>query len=118
MTEYTYRQIKSLVERNPNLFDGLDILNTKRAIKWLPGHMNIFNRFMVEALKAKEAGYQRYSARAIWHYLRHLHQIDLETRDLKLTNIVTPVLARVAMKLDPRLEGLFLLRGKGGETDG
>ncbi|MBT3844436.1 MAG: hypothetical protein HON68_07760 [Gammaproteobacteria bacterium] len=116
MKIYQYRRIRNLIEREPDLFEGLDTLTTKRAIEWLPGHMSIFNRFMSEALNAKKAGYQRYSARAIWHYLRHLHQIDPDTRDLKLTNVVTPVVARIAMKLDPRLEGLFLLRCHGGRT--
>ncbi|MBT4033546.1 MAG: hypothetical protein HOE61_02230 [Candidatus Marinimicrobia bacterium] len=114
MIEYTYRQVKNLIERNPNMFDDVDTLNNKRAIVWLPSHMSVFNRFMEESLKARMAGYQRYSARGIWHYLRHLHQVSDQEHKYNLTNIVTPTLARIAMKLNPRLEGLFLLRCNGG----
>ena len=114
--EFSYREIRNCIDENPDLFEGLDILTVKRALDWLPGHMSVFNRFMEEAVKAKAAGSQRYSARAIWHYLRHLHQIDESTRHIKLTNIVTPVIARIAMEFDPSLKGFFSTRTGGGQT--
>jgi hypothetical protein len=114
--EYSYSQIKTAIYSSPDLFEGLDLLTVKKSKAWLPGHVSVFNSFMAEARKSKAAGYQRYSARAIWHYLRHLHQVDESTRHIKLTNIVTPVLARLAMELDPDLRGFFTTRTGGGHT--
>ena len=57
-----------------------------------------------------EAGFDRYSARAILHQIRWHHQVVRKDKNFKCNNNWTPALARWFMQKYPEMDGFFELR--------
>lgn len=66
--------------------------------------------FYETSLKAKRAGFERYSADAILHRIRWHQHIERGNRDFKCNNNWTAQLARDAMRDLPELAGFFVTR--------
>jgi len=63
------------------------------------------------ALQVSEAGFDRYSARAIAHRLRWHQQIEKGNREFKMNNLWTAPLARWFLARHPELPDFFETRG-------
>ena len=62
-------------------------------------------------------GRKRYSSAAIIQRIRWHQQIEKGDADFKVNNNWTPILARWAMKIEPRFEGMFELRNAVGKQE-
>lgn len=68
------------------------------------------------AVEIKEAGWRRYSARAIIHRIRWHMKIERHQVAFKINNNVTPTLSRWAMKKNPLLADFFETREQTGKA--
>lgn len=68
------------------------------------------------ALEIKQAGWRRYSARAIVHRIRWHMKIERHEVAFKINNNVTPTLSRWAMKKNPTLMDFFETREQTGKA--
>lgn len=68
------------------------------------------------ALQVQEAGWRRYSARAILHQIRWHHHMERHEVAFKINNNVTPTLSRWAMKKNPALANFFETREQTGKA--
>lgn len=74
--------------------------------------------FIREALRVKRAGRDHYSARTIFHVLRHHSAIDGRPEDSwKVNNNASRSFALVAMADVPELAGFFATRSRRGVSE-
>lgn len=86
--------------------------------RWLELNPIIVLEFVDRARQVKASGRSRFSARAIIENIRwHTLLADREAT-FKINDHWTPGLARLAMALDPALEGMFELRPGRAIVDG
>jgi hypothetical protein len=84
----------------------------KDFAEWLEKNWQIYTAFEREALKLRQRGFQHYSARAIWHYMRHETALREGPNEhgFKLNDHYSPDAARLAMLMDSRLTDFFETR--------
>ena len=81
-------------------------LTTSEAVN----NFKAFEAFLAEAMKAKRAGRNHYSARTIIHVLRHYSAVEDKDTLFKINDHLSKPFALVAMELIDELGGLFELR--------
>ncbi|MEY2680653.1 MAG: hypothetical protein RL661_884 [Pseudomonadota bacterium] len=77
---------------------------------WLAENFPIWERFEQEALTIARSGREHYSAYTIREYIRHETLLREKGTDFKLTNNVTPSLARLFALANPEFAGLFTFK--------
>lgn len=78
--------------------------------------IEVCDLFLKIALEIKEAGWRRYSARAIVHRIRWHMKIERHEVAFKINNNVTPTLSRWAMKKNEALADFFETREQTGKA--
>lgn len=79
---------------------------------WLADNRHVLEAFIKTALEEKARGRARWSARSIFHVLRWQSQIaEGGQKIVKVNNNATAGLARLAPRLEPKLQGFFITRG-------
>lgn len=75
--------------------------------EWLRANWHLWRAFEREARRTKARGFQHYSARTIWEFLRH--HTALQERDVifKINNNYAPDCARLLMLAYPEFYGFF-----------
>jgi len=107
MNEYL-KQIKTLIANNPNMFDDLKEKHRDDFLRWLDDNTHVVRAFGRYAIQLKEQGHREYySAYAIRERLRWDSMLSEVGTEYKLSNNMTPFLARLMMKMDRRLAGIF-----------
>ena len=108
MDNVKFPEIIRLIDSDPALFDGLDDSNRDAFIKWLPGNVHVVFAFGKYAKQLKRDGCRDYySAYAIRERLRWDSMLSETGTEYKLNNNQTPFLARLIMRMDPALRGMF-----------
>ena len=82
---------------------------------WLKSNQHIYRKFTQIAFAQKRLGRKHYSARAIVQRMRwdtNIRQAGDQT--YKIDNVMTPGLARLAMRDEPELKGFFRCRDSQG----
>ena len=111
MGEY-YESIDRLIYNNPLLFEGLKDDARVKFLEWLPDNTHIVKSFGKYALQLKENGHREYySAYAIRERLRWDSMLSETGTEYKISNNMTPFIARLIMKMDHRLDGMFKTKG-------
>lgn len=78
---------------------------------WLSGNWHVYDMFVRMAHEAKDAGYDRWSARSILHAMRWQTLIvERGASGLKLNDHCSPGLARLSMKMETDLIAFFETR--------
>ena len=104
-------RIIALVTDHPEIFDGLKAKHKESFLKWLPDNIHIVDAFGKYALQLREKGNRDYySAYAIRERLRWDSMISEVGTDYKISNNVTPFVARLLMRMDGRLIGIFRVK--------
>lgn len=95
----------TFVETRPDVF-------RREFGEWLAENWHVYRAFEREADKLWSRGCRHYSARTIWHYLRHETAIreGLNAEGWKLNDCWTPSIGRLYMLLNPRRDGFFETR--------
>lgn len=111
----TFVELKTIMDDNEDLFDGLVESGEYRFREWLKENMGIYCYFVRFAKTMKEVRDSKYySARMIWERIRWETMLAEESKSgavLKLNNNYAPFMARLVMKANPELEGMFQKRG-------
>ena len=85
---------------------------------WLKRNQHIYRKFTQMAFDQKRLGRKHYSARAIVQRMRwdtNIRQAGDQT--YKIDNVMTPGLARLAMRDEPELKGFFRCRNSLGMSE-
>lgn len=95
----------------PGVFDDLLQETTDEFYKWVPDNCHVVRAFYERACELVEKGNRKYySAYCIREKLRWDSLVGEVGTDYKISNNVTPHLARLVMVLDPKLAGMFKLK--------
>ena len=100
------------------MFDDLPLFATqsqldKLAAAWeatKANHPNLLSDLAAIAIKAKQRGFQRWSADALFHVLRWETGISTDDLGLKVNNNYTALASRDLMRHYPELQGMFTTR--------
>lgn len=116
----TYTELEIVMDSDPCLFDGLAPAGEHKFRVWLKDNMHIYRYFtgFAEDLKLRGAR-EYYSARIIWERIRWESIFAEQVRRgvvFKINNNYAPFMARLAMRSEPELEGMFQVRGRGCES--
>ena len=104
-------RIETLIESNPDIFEGLNNTHREAFMRWLPDNIHVVNAFGKYALELKETGNREYySAYAIRERLRWDSMIRENGTQYKISNNITPFVARLIMKMNSRLHGIFKVK--------
>ena len=95
----------------PGIFDDLLPETTDQFYNWVTDNCHVVRAFYERACELFEKGNRQfYSAYCIREKLRWDSMIGEVGTEYKISNNVTPHLARLTMVLDPRLSGMFKLK--------
>lgn len=89
----------------------------ERFIEFHGQHPEVFEMFAAFARKARGAGLQRYSARAIWERLRWHFRVEQGDAEFKLNDHFPPYYARLLMASDVMFAGFFERRDARFDVD-
>lgn len=96
----------------PDLFDDLKTPQKYAFLAWLPDNYHVVLAFGRAAHELKTRGNrERYSCYTIREKLRWDSLLSENGTEFKLSNDNTPFLARLIMKMSPRLDGMFVIKG-------
>ena len=113
--KYQISDINKLLNSHPDLFRGLSAENYRRFIDWLPDNLHIVEAFEQFSLILKrKAKYKQHSCYTIRERLRWESYIREDGASYKLDNSKTPFIARLLMKLNPELNGMFRTKNPAG----
>lgn len=110
-------EIIRALKNNPKIFSGL--LQSRRIefIQWLRENTHVVGQFLTYAqMLNRHGGREYYSAYCIRERIRWDTLVTENGTEFKLSNNMTPFIARLVMEIDPSLKGMF--RTKKGEDDG
>lgn len=114
LTNEIIRALKS----NPKMFSGLLASRRIEFIEWLrQPNVHVVGEFLKYAqMLNRHGGRAYYSAYCIRERIRWDTLVTENGTEFKLSNNMTPFIARLVMEIDPSLKGMF--RTKKGEDDG
>lgn len=107
-------EIIRALKNNPKIFSGL--LQSRRIefIQWLRENTHVVGQFLTYAqMLNRHGGREYYSAYCIRERIRWDTLVTENGTEFKLSNNMTPFIARLVMEIDPSLKGMF--RTKKGE---
>lgn len=108
MNIHLQNQIAHAIGQNPDMFDDLLPSGRKAFRKWLVDNTHVVEAFIKYARQLKHQGNREYySAYCIRERIRWDSMITQIGGDYKISNNITPFVARLVMKLDPSLKGMF-----------
>ena len=112
----TYTDLQIIMDENEDLFNGLVESGEYKFRNWLVDNMRIYQYFVNFSISLKIAQKREYySARTIWERIRWQTHVVEKARGgavLKVNNNYAPFMARLVMRAEPELEGMFQKRGK------
>jgi hypothetical protein len=99
-------------------FDDLPLFATQSQLDKLASaweatkadHPNLLSDLAAIAIKAKQRGFHRWSADALFHVLRWETGISTDDLGLKVNNNYTALASRDLMRHYPELDGMFTTR--------
>ena len=104
----TIEQLRTAVKDNPELFTGLNPTHLQAFYRWIPKNIHVISAFGKYARYLKDNGNRSYySAYAIRERLRWDSMVSEVGTDYKISNNITPFVARMIMQIDPTLKGMF-----------
>lgn len=107
----TYQEIVDCMARNPGIFDDLDPASRKVFMRWLPENVHVVNAFGKLAKYLKQNGNREYySCYCIREKLRWDSMVSEVGTEYKISNNITPFVARLIMALAPGLVGMFRIK--------
>lgn len=107
-------EIIRALKNNPKLFSGLIVERRHEFIEWLRDNTHVVGQFLSYAqMLNRHGGRSYYSAYCIRERIRWDTLVTENGTDFKLSNNMTPFIARLVMEIDPNLKGMF--RTKKGE---
>lgn len=111
-----YKQAIDAITANPDIFKGLKPRQKLAFFRWLPDNMHIVNAFGKSALYLKQRVHREYySAYCIREKIRWDSMLSEVGTEYKISNDMTPFVARLVMALRPNeLKGMFRIKF-GGE---
>lgn len=105
------------MKNNPKIFQGLLPERRKEFLLWLRENTHVVWQFLKYAqMLNQHGGRDYYSAYCIRERIRWDTLVTENGTDFKLSNNMTPFIARLVMEIDPNLKGMF--RTKKGENYG
>ncbi len=111
-----YTRIQDLIASKPDIFEGLLIVHRDKFLEWLPYNLHVISAFGKYAIMLKEKGNREYySAYCIRERLRWDSLLTEVGTEYKISNNVTPFVARLIMAMDHRLVGLFRTKGNSNQ---
>ena len=106
-----------LFHERPDLLAGLLPKVQEDFMAWLPANTHVVSAFLRYARELKRTGKRDYySAYAIRERLRWDSMVSEVGTEFKISNNMTPALARLVMAIDPSLDGMFKLKGEKNES--
>jgi hypothetical protein len=113
ITIITLQMITQLLADEPNFLDEVKYLHRKAFIEWFPENMHVIEAFERYALELKHTGKREYySIKAILERLRWHSLLEDSALEYKLNNNHAACIARILMRLNPELRGMFQLRSQ------
>lgn len=113
-----YHRILQLMADNPDMFEGCMEIHRDKFLEWLPDNIHVVSAFGKWGVFLKEKGNREYySAYCIRERLRWDSLLEEVGTEFKLSNNITPYVARLIMKMDHRLEGMFRTKGSSDQMD-
>jgi len=113
ITIITLQMITQLLADEPNFLDEVKYHHRKAFIEWFPENMHVIEAFERYALELKHTGKREYySIKAILERLRWHSLLEDSALEYKLNNNHTACIARILMRLNPELNGMFQLRSQ------
>ena len=111
ITIITLQMITQLLADEPDFLDEVKYHYRKQFLEWSPENMHVIEAFERYALELKHTGKREYySIKAILERLRWHSLLEDSALEYKLNNNHTACIARILMRLNPELEGMFQLR--------
>ena len=111
ITIITLQMITQLLLDEPDFLDEVKYHYRKAFIEWFPENMHVIEAFERYALELKRTGNREYySTRAILERLRWDSLVEDSALEYKLNNNHAACIARILMRLNPELNGMFQLR--------
>lgn len=103
--------ISRILMKHPDLFWGLKPKAATAFLKWWPHNIHIIRAFGKEALHLKTHGKrERYSCYTIREKLRWDSLFREVGTEYKISNNNTPFIARLIMKMNKNLDGMFMTK--------
>lgn len=103
--------IQGVITHNPEMFDGLKSEHLAAFLSWWPQNIHVIRAFGRRAMELVEKGNRkRYSAYTIREVLRWDSWVSEVGTEYKLSNNMTPFVARLLMKMNSKLDGLFVTK--------
>lgn len=104
----TLIQINGVIANNPEIFDDLTEKHKKAFMSWLPDSVHVVQAFLTYAKELKWHGKREYySAYCIRERIRWDSMIKENGTEYKISNNITPFVARLVMAMDNNLKGMF-----------
>ena len=111
MCKLTIERLRTVVMDNPKLFVGLNPNHREAFFRWIPKNVHVVSEFGKYARYLKDNGNRTYySAYAIRERLRWDSMVSEVGTEYKISNNITPFVARLIMAIDPKLEGMFVTK--------
>ena len=110
-------EIIRALKNNPKMFSGLIAERRREFIEWLRENTHVVGQFLSYAqMLNRHGGRSYYSAYCIRERIRWDTLVTENGTDFKLSNNMTPFIARLVMEIDPNLKGMFRVK-KGADYD-
>jgi len=116
MSEEEYlMKIRNLIDKCPDIFDGLHDQHRISFMVWLEHNTHVIRAFGKYAVELREGKHREYySAYTIRERLRWDTMVSETGTIYKISNNITPFVARLLMKMDKRLFGMFRTKSSTG----
>ena len=108
-------EIIRALKNNPKMFSGLIAERRREFTEWLRENTHVVGQFLSYAqMLNRHGGRSYYSAYCIRERIRWDTLVTENGTDFKLSNNMTPFIARLVMEIDPNLKGMFRVKKGAG----
>lgn len=102
---------RGIIRRTPDIFEGLLEEHCEKFWAWLEGNGHVIRAFGKYAMELRTKGNRKtYSCYTIRERLRWDTLVQEVGTEFKISNNITPHMSRLLMKMNSRLDGMFVTK--------